>query len=87
MTHFPERPRECPACLSSRWELPAKEGLTRRPTMRWPVAAYSDGWGGGGGWDGPGILCWGMNWKMRLGGKSYRVPSPGFNPLCPWGSN
>lgn len=35
---------------------------------------------------GPGVLCWGMNWKMRLGGKSDRVPLPGFNPLCPWAS-
>lgn len=22
---------------------------------------------------GPGVLCWGINWKMRLGGKSDRV--------------
>lgn len=48
MTHFPERPRRCPACLSSRYELPAEEGLTPLRTLRWPILAYSDGWGGGG---------------------------------------
>lgn len=48
MTHFPGRPRRCPACLSSRSELPAEEGLTPRPTLGWPILAYSDGWGGGG---------------------------------------
>lgn len=47
MTHFPERPRGCPACLSSRCELPAEEGLNPRPTLGWPILAYSDGWGGG----------------------------------------
>lgn len=47
MTHFPERPQRCPASLSSRCELLAEEGLTPRPTLRWPVVARSDGWGGG----------------------------------------
>lgn len=76
--------RGCPACPSSR--RPAAEGLTRCPTLGWPAVAHLTGGVGAEAGTGPGVLCWGMNWKMRLGGKSDRVPSPGFNPLCPWGS-
>lgn len=63
-------------------EVPAAEGLTRRPTLGWPAVAHLTGGVGAEAGTGPGVLCWGMNWKMRLGGKSDRVPSPGFNPLC-----
>lgn len=49
------------------------------------MAPLTDGVGAEAG-TGPGVLCWGMNWKMRLGGKSERVPAAEFNPLCPWGS-
>lgn len=86
MTHFPQGPRGCPARPSSRCGPPAAEELTRRRTLGWPRWPFLTGGVGAEARTGPGTLCWGMNWKMRLGGKSDRVLSPGFNPLCPRGS-
>lgn len=74
MTHFPERPRRCPASLSSRCELPAEEGLTPRPTLRWPLVARPDGWGGGGGWDRPRHIVLGNELENAF--RRQILPSP-----------
>lgn len=81
VTHFTEgAPRVLPRRAGGRGVKPTPDpGVAR--------GGPSDGLGVEGSLGPAGVLCWGMNWKMRLGGKSDRVPSPGFNPLCPWGSS
>lgn len=62
-------------------EVPAAEGLTRRPTLGWPALAHQTGGVGAEAGLAGSVLCWGINWKMRLGGKSDESPRLGLT-LC-----
>lgn len=62
-------------------EVPAAEGLTRRPTLGWPALAHLGG--GGGGQDRPARIVLGNQLENAFRRQIRRVPSPGFNPLCP----